>query len=385
MHRADLRAAARHASGARPERARARPRRGLRRPARRRHREPPPRCVPSAGRRLRRTRSRLDERHAGQQRADSCSRAATRRRGEGRAETIYEFLSPGSTEAQYHEGIHRLMTRDGLTEAHNRTSFEPLLGREISRARRHARARAGRARHRPLQDHQRHLRPHGWGRGTPPARGAGGPRRAVGGAVRAGRRRGVRGLGSGGGPSSRVACSPNGCGGSSRRPPSSSTDAACRSPAASASRSSTWRPTARASCCEESRTNASTLPTPLAGTACGGSASQGQGSAAADAVRLAARPSMARQVSSITRGCTTRSNSRRVMRKASWCMPALNVIPRTTWGRPSSSSMVGRQHSRQTSLNDFDHLATAWPANRGSSGSQPGAPAGARSLRSRTA
>jgi diguanylate cyclase len=48
-------------------------------------------------------------------------------------------LCSSTTEANYHEVIYRLMTRDGLTEAHNRQSFEQAMEREVSRARRYQR------------------------------------------------------------------------------------------------------------------------------------------------------------------------------------------------------------------------------------------------------
>jgi diguanylate cyclase (GGDEF)-like protein len=54
-------------------------------------------------------------------------------------QTIYKFLSAQSTEAQYHQVIYRLMTRDGLTESHNRAAFDQVLVRELSRAQRYQR------------------------------------------------------------------------------------------------------------------------------------------------------------------------------------------------------------------------------------------------------
>jgi len=54
-------------------------------------------------------------------------------------QTIYKFLCAQSTEAQYHQVIYRLMTCDGLTEAHNRAAFDQVLARELSRAQRYQR------------------------------------------------------------------------------------------------------------------------------------------------------------------------------------------------------------------------------------------------------
>ncbi len=49
---------------------------------------------------------------------------------------IFDYLSASSLEAQYHESVYRIMTTDGLTQAHNRRFFVEALDREIMRARR---------------------------------------------------------------------------------------------------------------------------------------------------------------------------------------------------------------------------------------------------------
>lgn len=53
--------------------------------------------------------------------------------------TIFKFLCSGNVELAYHEEIYRLMTRDGLTQVHNKRAFEDALDRELSRSRRYAR------------------------------------------------------------------------------------------------------------------------------------------------------------------------------------------------------------------------------------------------------
>ncbi len=53
--------------------------------------------------------------------------------------TIFKFLCSGNIEASYHEEIYRLMTRDGLTQIHNKRAFEDALDRELSRGRRYSR------------------------------------------------------------------------------------------------------------------------------------------------------------------------------------------------------------------------------------------------------
>jgi diguanylate cyclase (GGDEF)-like protein len=53
--------------------------------------------------------------------------------------TIFKFLCGGNVELSYHEEIYRLMTRDGLTQVHNKRSFDEAFERELSRSRRYAR------------------------------------------------------------------------------------------------------------------------------------------------------------------------------------------------------------------------------------------------------
>jgi diguanylate cyclase (GGDEF)-like protein len=53
--------------------------------------------------------------------------------------TIFKFIYGGNVEASYHEEIYKLMTCDGLTQIHNRRSFEESLEREVSRSRRYQR------------------------------------------------------------------------------------------------------------------------------------------------------------------------------------------------------------------------------------------------------
>ncbi|WP_129347327.1 GGDEF domain-containing protein [Sorangium cellulosum] len=48
--------------------------------------------------------------------------------------TIFKFIQGGNVELSYHEEIYRLMTFDGLTQVHNKRSFEVALEREVSRA-----------------------------------------------------------------------------------------------------------------------------------------------------------------------------------------------------------------------------------------------------------
>lgn len=48
--------------------------------------------------------------------------------------TIFKFIQGGNIELSYHEEIYRLMTFDGLTQVHNKRSFEVALEREVSRA-----------------------------------------------------------------------------------------------------------------------------------------------------------------------------------------------------------------------------------------------------------
>jgi diguanylate cyclase len=54
--------------------------------------------------------------------------------------SIFKFMSGGNIEASYHEEIYRLMTFDGLTQIHNKRSFELALEREAARSRRYGRA-----------------------------------------------------------------------------------------------------------------------------------------------------------------------------------------------------------------------------------------------------
>lgn len=53
--------------------------------------------------------------------------------------TIFKFLHGENIESNYHEVIYRLMTNDGLTQAHNRRFFEQQLAAELSRAARYKR------------------------------------------------------------------------------------------------------------------------------------------------------------------------------------------------------------------------------------------------------
>jgi diguanylate cyclase (GGDEF)-like protein len=53
--------------------------------------------------------------------------------------TIFKFFHGGNIELSYHEEIYRLMTFDGLTQVHNKRSFEAILEREVSRSQRYKR------------------------------------------------------------------------------------------------------------------------------------------------------------------------------------------------------------------------------------------------------
>ena len=53
--------------------------------------------------------------------------------------TIFKFICGGNIELSYHEEIYRLMTFDGLTQAHNKRAFQTALEREISRCQRYRR------------------------------------------------------------------------------------------------------------------------------------------------------------------------------------------------------------------------------------------------------
>lgn len=53
--------------------------------------------------------------------------------------TIFKFIFGGNVELAYHEEIYRLMTFDGLTQTHNKRSFETTLEREVSRGVRYKR------------------------------------------------------------------------------------------------------------------------------------------------------------------------------------------------------------------------------------------------------
>ncbi|EYF07407.1 GGDEF domain-containing protein [Chondromyces apiculatus] len=53
--------------------------------------------------------------------------------------TIFKFIQGGNIELSYHEEIYRLMTCDGLTQVHNKRSFDAALEREVSRASRYQR------------------------------------------------------------------------------------------------------------------------------------------------------------------------------------------------------------------------------------------------------
>jgi diguanylate cyclase (GGDEF)-like protein len=53
--------------------------------------------------------------------------------------TIFKFMQGDNIELAYHEEIYRLMTCDGLTQVHNKRSFDAALDREVSRAVRYQR------------------------------------------------------------------------------------------------------------------------------------------------------------------------------------------------------------------------------------------------------
>ncbi len=53
--------------------------------------------------------------------------------------TIFKFIFGGNIEISYHEEIYRLMTFDGLTQIHNKRSFETSIEREVSRGHRYQR------------------------------------------------------------------------------------------------------------------------------------------------------------------------------------------------------------------------------------------------------
>jgi diguanylate cyclase (GGDEF)-like protein len=53
--------------------------------------------------------------------------------------TIFKFIFGGNIELSYHEEIYRLMTFDGLTQIHNKRSFETSIEREVSRGHRYQR------------------------------------------------------------------------------------------------------------------------------------------------------------------------------------------------------------------------------------------------------
>jgi diguanylate cyclase (GGDEF)-like protein len=53
--------------------------------------------------------------------------------------TIFKFICGGNIELSYHEEIYRLMTCDGLTQIHNKRSFETSIEREVSRCHRYRR------------------------------------------------------------------------------------------------------------------------------------------------------------------------------------------------------------------------------------------------------
>ena len=51
----------------------------------------------------------------------------------------FKFLHEADVEHAYYEAIYDLVTRDGLTEVHNRRKYEEEVARELARARRHGR------------------------------------------------------------------------------------------------------------------------------------------------------------------------------------------------------------------------------------------------------
>ena len=54
-------------------------------------------------------------------------------------QTIFKFIFGGNVELAYHEEIYKLMTFDGLTQTHNKRSFDTTLEREVSRGVRYKR------------------------------------------------------------------------------------------------------------------------------------------------------------------------------------------------------------------------------------------------------
>lgn len=52
---------------------------------------------------------------------------------------VFRFLAEGDEEAEYHETIYAMMTRDGLTSVFNKRYLVECLDREIARAERHSR------------------------------------------------------------------------------------------------------------------------------------------------------------------------------------------------------------------------------------------------------
>ncbi|MCA9173724.1 MAG: GGDEF domain-containing protein [Planctomycetales bacterium] len=52
---------------------------------------------------------------------------------------IFKYLAADDIEVQYHHTLYRMVTTDGLTQAHNRQYMEEALERELTRARRHQR------------------------------------------------------------------------------------------------------------------------------------------------------------------------------------------------------------------------------------------------------
>lgn len=54
--------------------------------------------------------------------------------------TIFKFIYGGNVELAYHEAIYHLMTFDGLTQTHNKRSFETTLEREVARGVRYKRS-----------------------------------------------------------------------------------------------------------------------------------------------------------------------------------------------------------------------------------------------------
>jgi diguanylate cyclase (GGDEF)-like protein len=54
--------------------------------------------------------------------------------------SILKFMTGENIEVHYHEEIYRLMTVDGLTQAHNRRYFDEALEREFNRSKRYERA-----------------------------------------------------------------------------------------------------------------------------------------------------------------------------------------------------------------------------------------------------